>query len=568
MSPGLTDLVVDRMGWLSDEVREVVDLLAVGEPLGVALLGRLSDPVAVEDGEARGLVRVDPDGDRWQARLAHPLYGEVRRAQLGRLRARRLRGQIAVALTDAAEAHATDSLRRAVLALDSDLPPDPRLLTSAARSACQLVDFNLAERLASAAVAAGGGLEPGVTLAYVLGFQSRATDAETVLAGLDSSASTDLHRTVIANMRAANLLWAGRRPLEARAVLDRAAATVTDEDCRRSLGGMRAALRLVEGHPNEAVELALDTLSGPDVLAPAVMAATYALVAGLGVLGRADELASAAARGYDEAARSSDLAFLRFGLASLHIDGLRLAGYVQEAEAIARDRRRESSDMPGPAQLYGNELAGQVALARGRLQTAARWLREVHAGLAPNDLQAFDFVCLLNLTEALALVGDAGPARQLCDRLEAERHPAFSYLEPEVLLAEAWVVAAEGRVHQAVLVSHQAAAEAGRLGQLAHEVVALQTAVRLGDRTLSERLTALAATVDGPACAGRCSARRGARGQRRRGARRRVAPAGGDGRRAGGGRRLGPGRFRVRGPRSGGKRDDGRGVGLSPRRSV
>jgi hypothetical protein len=46
----------------------------------------------------RGLVEVYLDGRRLQARLAHPLYGEVQRARIGRLHARRLRGRIAYAL--------------------------------------------------------------------------------------------------------------------------------------------------------------------------------------------------------------------------------------------------------------------------------------------------------------------------------------------------------------------------------------------------------------------------------------------------------------------------------------
>lgn len=91
LSPGLTELIANRMGALPDPVRDVVDVLALGEPLGVSLLARLTDPEAVEQAEGRGLLGVEPDGRRLEARLAHPLFGEVRRGQLGELRARRLR---------------------------------------------------------------------------------------------------------------------------------------------------------------------------------------------------------------------------------------------------------------------------------------------------------------------------------------------------------------------------------------------------------------------------------------------------------------------------------------------
>jgi DNA-binding CsgD family transcriptional regulator len=44
----------------------------------------------------------------------------------------------------------------------------------------------------------------------------------------------------------------------------------------------------------------------------------------------------------------------------------------------------------------------------------------------------------------------------------------------------------------------EAANEAVRLGQPAHEVLALQTAARFGDRTVAERLARLAGAVQGP----------------------------------------------------------------------
>jgi predicted ATPase len=98
LSPGLVELVSARIGKLPDAQREVLAVLTFGEPLGITLLGELTDAVAVEQVEARSLVEVYPDGRRLQARLTHPLYGEVQRAQLGQLQARRLRGRIANAL--------------------------------------------------------------------------------------------------------------------------------------------------------------------------------------------------------------------------------------------------------------------------------------------------------------------------------------------------------------------------------------------------------------------------------------------------------------------------------------
>jgi hypothetical protein len=113
LSAELAELVRSTMGELTESVRDVVDLLALGEPLALDALGSLTEPGAVEDAEQRGLVRIVGE-PRLAARLAHPLYGEVRRTEIGRVRARRLRGLIATAL--ASDDSPAEHLRRAVLA--------------------------------------------------------------------------------------------------------------------------------------------------------------------------------------------------------------------------------------------------------------------------------------------------------------------------------------------------------------------------------------------------------------------------------------------------------------------
>ena len=82
--------------------------------------------------------------------------------------------------------------------------------------------------------------------------------------------------------------------------------------------------------------------------------------------------------------------------------------------------------------------------------------------------------------------------------MTAARHPLFVYLEPDVLLAGAWVAAAEGGVSEAVALARQAAEVAASQHQPAVEVVALHTAVCFGDRTVADRLAQLATQVDGP----------------------------------------------------------------------
>jgi DNA-binding NarL/FixJ family response regulator len=110
----------------------------------------------------------------------------------------------------------------------------------------------------------------------------------------------------------------------------------------------------------------------------------------------------------------------------------------------------------------------------------------------------WSFIGLVGLTSALGMAGDPTSARQTLMEMTAARHPTYVYLEPNVLLAQAWVAAAEGGVSEAVALAWQAATVAASQDQSAVEVLALHTAVCLGDRTVADRLARLATQVDGP----------------------------------------------------------------------
>src|SRR5579863_2996525 len=90
-APGrLVELVASRLAGLTPETVAVIELLAAGEPVGMPILERLTDPVGLENAEAQGLVVVRQDGRRTEARLAHPVYGEALRQSLPRLTLRRV----------------------------------------------------------------------------------------------------------------------------------------------------------------------------------------------------------------------------------------------------------------------------------------------------------------------------------------------------------------------------------------------------------------------------------------------------------------------------------------------
>jgi hypothetical protein len=213
---GLVELITARMGALSEPVRAVLDILALSEPLDTCLLAELTEPAAVEQAEDCGVVRVEMDGWRLRARLAHPLYGEVRRGEIGQLRARRLRGRIAAALSEAGAPHPDNVLRQAVLMAESDLEPDAALLVAGAERATHLADLPLAQRLAQTAVQAGGGFSAQAIVANATAFIGHPDDADAALAVLAQLAGDD-HELVRALVnRATFLAWMRSRPGSSR----------------------------------------------------------------------------------------------------------------------------------------------------------------------------------------------------------------------------------------------------------------------------------------------------------------------------------------------------------------
>ena len=58
--PGLVELIESRIGALPASVGDVIDVLAVGEPIPLASLQRMTSPVAVEEADRRGLITLEP----------------------------------------------------------------------------------------------------------------------------------------------------------------------------------------------------------------------------------------------------------------------------------------------------------------------------------------------------------------------------------------------------------------------------------------------------------------------------------------------------------------------------
>jgi DNA-binding CsgD family transcriptional regulator len=497
VAPGLVELIESRIGDLPAPVADVIDALAVGEPIGLAALTRITDPAAVEEADTRGLVMLESAVGGVEVRVAHPLYGEVRRKRAAPTRLRRLRGLVA---TELAASDDRDDVgvvvRRATLSLDSDLPPDADLLVRAAHGAVWLADLMLADRLAQAAIDAGAGSEANFVRAHALSWLSRGEEAEALLAEIQTNQLTDDDRARFAFLRASNMLWVLAHPARAKELIDDAART-TPPRARSYIDAFLTVYWFAVDQPGLAVQaseaLALDDL-------PAVVDAEIAwvLAAMAADAGRTNEAVAVADAGYTVAARSFDAPQMRFNIADAHVSALLLSGRVAEAVEVAERVRQQAADLPGAAHLLGAAVAGRAALGAGELDTASSLLEQSAVALsASGHALGWGYRYHFPRSTALAIRGSTDEAAAALAALDELRRP-FRALDHERSLARAWLAAGQGAVSEGIAILLSAAERAGASGQFAAEVICLQTVTQFGDRSCTPRLRELEAIVEGP----------------------------------------------------------------------
>jgi DNA-binding CsgD family transcriptional regulator len=492
VSPSLTELVELQIGTVPDEVRDVVDLVAIAEPIDRGVLAALTEPEAIEATEQRGLIASTAATNA--VYVGHPLYGEIRLSQCGQLRLRGLRGRVAVAM---AQLDTADPLRLGLLWLESDLPPDAEILSRAANIASSRLDLPLAERLARAAYDAQASPATTLQLAYMLYLQEKAQAAEALLDTLDPHEIAAPGFVDGVTIRAANLLLPLRSPDRARAVID-AAVQLGDADRNRSLYTLRAVGQAMAAEPAATVEtmsaVDYDRLDGHGRILGCA-AETIAL----GDLGRVEDASERASAGYRELAEAPQESFHGSGLAEFQAYALLAAGYVQSADSIAEHWYRQYADLPGISRSMALAALGMTALGRGDLAAARRHLNEARAGFGGyGEVSGLFYRFRILHTEILARSGDDEAAARSLVATRDSRHPTYQYVESDYLLAEAWVAAVAGRVTEAQDMSCRAAEFAHDHGQLAREVLALQTAAQFGDASGADRLAELATLVEGP----------------------------------------------------------------------
>ncbi len=516
----LVELLAHRLGGQPGPVQELVDLVALAEPVALAVLERAGiDPAEVEDAESAGLLTTSAVATGIEVRLAQPLVGEVARGRSSPLHRRRLSARLA---------RAADDLGRdggdggggggGGAARARSLPPRP--WTCAPRSGTWTADCPWTPdgcsprpgtpwRSWTSRWPSGWGARP---CAPGPGPRVRSCSPPPRCTAGPTSATCSRSCPPPSSptswppacWRCGCGTWSSRRGGMPRRW-----------PCwgRRPRPGRTPATR--SRWPARSCATSAATSSGPPSCPPRSRAARMphpgttaqagaVLAQALAVQGRHAEASAAGARalrggttGWSMAAEEA-----RGGLALAHLG----AGRLADVQRLV-DRSRELSVAAGwhvGAAMWAS-WSGELALARGRPRTALAQFREAAAVLADAPHPYRDWltrVVMLNLVRAAALTGCAEVAADAAARYAALDRPWTRVLDGRDGGAPAWLSIAQGEFGRAVDQAVAAADTAAARGQRGWELGARHLAVRLGaaDRVCAE-VVRLGRVVDGPLAA-------------------------------------------------------------------
>ena len=501
----LVELVEARLGGLSDAERELLEIVAFGEPLGPSELSMLSDLQVAEVLERKGLLKCAQEGLRLVVRLGHPIYGDVLRDRIPALRARSIARSLAEAVETSGARRREDLLRIATWRLVGG-GAEPGLMHEAALAARWRYDFPLAERLARSAVDVGGGFESRLLAAQLASLQARPEQADMELAALADGVEDEGQAALIALIRLDNrVIYAGTID-EGLVLAEIAEGSLAASERRDEITARRAALLLAKEGPRRAltaVQPILDCGTGR-ALAWACMPGSYSLAR----LGRIDEALEVARRGFRT---HSDLTTPTDWYPWMHAfyeaEALAHAGRLIEAEELAVARYWQGVKVRSlEAQaMFSWHLAKTVA-DRGHVEQAVRHAQKAVSIYRQLGRPQFIDFCLIYQAQALAMARRGSEATETMRSLEQSGIEPSYFMGIDLLQAQGWVAVANGNLREARQRFRYAGEEGERIGDLVGALGALHSAARIGyAKDVAPTVECLASQVEGALAAARAA---------------------------------------------------------------
>jgi len=496
VSQSISDMVGRQLGRLTPELALVLDALSLCEPLDVDVLCDIARRRDVEVAERMHLVAVERSATTLMARLAHPMFGELRRAGSGEMYLCSIRGTLARRLGEQPDRDMHATVRRALLRLDSDLDPDPRLYLDSARYAMTMLDLELADRFAGAAAECGDS-DAATVQALNMVLMGRGDDAEKFLSAICRERQGDRHLWSI--VRAVNLIWTLGRLSDASDILDELAGGPESDGEKWARKAVEACVDVISARCQTAVDKARAALASGTLSDIPSMMASVALVMGLGALGCVDDLAVVAEAALARAAKSAETSHFRFFFGGVYARACRLTGRLDDCVALAQRLAGTAAELPGLAYANLAFLSGLANLVRGDLRGAVSVLQEALAGVESHTvITGLRPACYFALIEAHAKLGNRRAAEDLLAEAGRAVAPDYLFMQTALSVATGWSLASAGSLARAIDVVRQAGELARERNQPTHELACLQAAIQWGDASAAARATELAATLPLP----------------------------------------------------------------------
>jgi len=476
VSRGIREAVSARLAGLPEAQRAGLELIAAGEPLTAAIAADLTGDAILDELASDRLVAVRDGLAGPEVATAHPIYGDVLRADLPALRLHRLRLAIARRMESDPQPRPHDLVRAAVWRLDSGQGGDAERLVTAARAA-RRISLSTAERLARHAYETSGSLSAALLLAEVLTHTGRADAASELTAALppDSLRPSDREALVYCAAMGQGVL-SGQPGAGADLVAGVLAGVPSASDQLRAL---HAAMLAFDGRFEATLAIAMPILDDP---AAAPTARTIAALGAVGAtywLGRYRDSVRIADQITATAASVRDV--VPFGFASIEL--MAICAHVERGDFNAAERRARRLKLA--AETDGDVFAGpradycrgRVAMLRGQATTARQLFARCLAELAPFD-QFIERHLGAMFARAAVMCGDVGAAAAAL-AAGAQKTGMKTY-EPEDELAHAAVLASSLRMDDAAERAAWAAGVAASQSEWSVALMAYHDAARYG----------------------------------------------------------------------------------------
>ncbi len=494
----LAELVAARMAGLAAAERDIVELLALGEPLRLAEATAVAGDDALAAAEAGELVVVAAPLDEAEVRLAHPFYGDVVRSLLPAVRAHRLRLQLSEIVQGRDPLAQEDALRVARWRLDAGAPVPPALVLDAARAANQAGDPDLGGLLAQQALDAGAGVQATLLLARAHVVRKRFREAETVLAAAEGRIDDPPLALEYLELRCYVLQWGLERPDLLPGLLERAESWWPEAEWQRRLDLVRVHALSLTADPEAMLAVSSRTLAEPDLDATLRRQMEPVHVSNLLYSGRTREAVELARRirpAPPLRGRSEEHAFAIW-VGALWLSGLgweELAAELPGAMAAAT-----RGDDPSGSQRAALGL-GLLAMGQGRCSEAARWFAESELHDERSDGLGARPIARSMRVGLASMSGDPDGAAEALERMSEAfagdvPHPV---LRPFIVRGQAWGALAAGdapRAQELLLTTAKDVASPLLAAQLVYDALLAAAPAR----KLVSQLAALQRRCDAP----------------------------------------------------------------------